>query len=668
MNVNHLESPYMNMHRTILAAMLAAAFAPAHAATSCDQPDTSPTVVFGSADSSVANRVVQGSCTIDDLFADEQAWGSQNAFLLHASKVSVDLLRQRKISAAERSRLMAAALQSGIGKQLSVKLIGFNDFHGTVKSGEGSSSNPGVARFATRIKDLKAANPLHAVVSAGDMIGASPLTSALFKDEPTIEAMNRIGIDFNAVGNHEFDEGKAELLRMQNGGNHPGDPFSGQGLPADLQGGQFRGAQFRFLAANVVDTTAGDTTLFPGVGVKDFLGNKVAFIGMTLESTPTIVSPSGVAGLQFKDEADTVNALVPQIRRQGIESIVVLIHEGGFPTLASGTCTGISGPIVDIVNRLDPAVDLVISGHTHQTYSCLIDNAAGKPVRVTSAGQYARMLSDIDLTIDTRTKDVMAVAVDTISVGNSTSAVVQDPSLLEIVDHYAALSAVPAARVVGTITDTITRSNNNAGESALGDVIADAQLAATSSPDTGAAVAAFMNPGGIRADLPFSAPGKTDGNVTYGEAFTVQPFGNSLVTMSLTGAQIYMLLEQQWGSAQPFPRVLQVSNGFTYTHNFPLPLDANLSAADGAQFVASVRGNRYVVPGSVMIGNVPIDQSVLYRVTVNSFLADGGDTFTVLIGGTDRLGGAVDTDALEAYLQANPGGVAPGPRNRIVRP
>lgn len=658
----------MHPHRAILAALLAAAFVPAQAQTPCEQPDTSPTVTFGSYDSGVANRTVLGNCTIDDRFADEQPWGSQQAFLLHVSKVSVDLLRQRKISAAERSRLMQAALQSGIGKQLLVKLIGFNDFHGTIKSGEGSSSNPGVARFATRIKELKAANPLHAVVSAGDMIGASPLTSALFKDEPTIEAMNRIGIDFNAVGNHEFDEGKAELLRMQNGGNHPSDPFSGQGLPADLQGGQFRGAQFRFLAANVVDTTAGNATLFPGVGVKDFLGNKLAFIGMTLESTPTIVSPSGVAGLQFKDEADTVNALVPQIRQQGIESIVVLIHEGGFPTLTGGQCSGISGPIVDIVNRLDPAVDLVISGHTHQAYSCLINNAAGKPVRVTSAGQYARMLSDIDLTIDTRTKDVMAVAVNTVSVGNSSSAVVQDPALLEIVDHYAALSAVPAARVVGTITDTITRSNNHAGESALGDVIADAQLAATSSPGTGAAVAAFMNPGGIRADLPFSAPGKTDGNVTYGEAFTVQPFGNSLVTMTLTGAQIYALLEQQWGSAQPFPRVLQVSNGFTYTHNFPLPLNANLSPADGALFIASVRGNSYVVPGSVMIGNVPLDANASYRVTVNSFLADGGDTFSVLTGGTDRLGGAVDTDALEAYLQANPGGVAPGPRNRIVRP
>jgi len=652
--------------QTLLAALIAAAFMPVVAQADCLTPDASPTVMFGTYDSGVPNRAVSGACTIDDLISDEQPWGSQQAFLAHASQVSFDLLKQRKITSLERSKLMVAASQSGVGTMLKVKLIGFNDFHGTIKSGEGSSSNPGIARFATKIKELKAINPMHAVVSAGDTIGASPLTSALFKDEPTIEAMNRIGIDFSAVGNHEFDEGKTELLRMQKGGNHPTDAFSGQGLPADLKAGEFRGADFKFLAANVLDTD-NNTTLFPGVGVKNFLGNKVAFVAVTLESTPTIVSPSGVAGLQFQDEADTANALVPQIKAQGIETIVVLIHEGGFPTVTAGNCTGISGAIVDIVNRLHPAIDLVISGHTHQAYSCLINNAAGKPVRVTSAGQYARLLTDIDVTIDTRTKDAVAVSAINVNVGTSTSTVVQDPSLLEVVNHYVSLSAAPASRLVGTITATITRTANNAGESALGDVIADAQLAATSSAGTGAALVAFMNPGGIRADLPFAAAGKTDGNVTYGEAFTVQPFGNSLVTLTLTGAQIYAVLEQQWGVAQPFPRVLQVSSGFTYTHNFPLPLNANLTAAQGATFIASVRGNSYVVPGSVMINGVPVDGATSYRVTVNSFLADGGDTFTALIGGTNRLGGAVDTDALEAYLAANPAGVAPGAQNRITR-
>ena len=650
-----------------LALVLASAFAaPAFAAC----PDASTSVTFGTYNSGVTNRAVAGTCTIDDqILDDEQQWGSQASFLSHVSTVSFNLLKAGKITATERAKLMAAAQASGIGNSIKVKIIGFNDFHGYIKSREGSSSNPGAASFAYQLDALRAQNPLNAVVSAGDMIGASPLTSALFKDEPTIEVMNRIGIDFNAVGNHEFDEGKDELLRMQNGGNHPTDIYSGKGLPADLKNNEFAGANFKFLAANVLDTSTGQT-VFPGVGIKNFLGNKVAFIGMTLEGTPTIVSPSGVAGLNFGDEADTVNSLVPLLKAQGIQSIVVVVHEGGFPTVSGGQCTGISGAILDIVNRLDPAVDLVISGHTHQEYNCLLNNSAGKPIRVTSAFQYARRLTNIDMVIDTKTKDVLSITANNVAVpvpAVTNNTVPLNASVQEVVDHYAAESAVPAARVVGTITATLSRAFSTAGESALGDVIADAQLAATASPTTGNAVIAFMNPGGIRADIPFAAAGKTDGNVTYGEAFTTQPFGNSLVTMTLTGAQIYAALEQQWGTAQPFPRILQVSNGFAYSHTFPLPLDRNLNATEGVTFTTSVRGNSYVVPNSVTLNGVPVDTAATYRVTVNSFMADGGDTFTALIGGTNRLGGAVDTDALEAYFAANPTGVAPGPQNRIVK-
>ena len=650
-----------------LALVLASAFAaPAFAAC----PDASTSVTFGTYNSGVTNRAVAGTCTIDDqILDDEQQWGSQASFLSHVSTVSFNLLKAGKITATERAKLMAAAQASGIGNSIKVKIIGFNDFHGYIKSREGSSSNPGAASFAYQLDALRAQNPLNAVVSAGDMIGASPLTSALFKDEPTIEVMNRIGIDFNAVGNHEFDEGKDELLRMQNGGNHPTDIYSGKGLPADLKNNEFAGANFKFLAANVLDTSTGQT-VFPGVGIKNFLGNKVAFIGMTLEGTPTIVSPSGVAGLNFGDEADTVNSLVPLLKAQGIQSIVVVVHEGGFPTVSGGQCTGISGAILDIVNRLDPAVDLVISGHTHQEYNCLVNNSAGKPIRVTSAFQYARRLTNIDMVIDTKTKDVLSITANNVAVpvpAVTNNTVPLNASVQEVVDHYAAESAVPAARVVGTITATLSRAFSTAGESALGDVIADAQLAATASPTTGNAVIAFMNPGGIRADIPFAAAGKTDGNVTYGEAFTTQPFGNSLVTMTLTGAQIYAALEQQWGTAQPFPRILQVSNGFAYSHTFPLPLDRNLNATEGVTFTTSVRGNSYVVPNSVTLNGVPVDTAATYRVTVNSFMADGGDTFTALIGGTNRLGGAVDTDALEAYFAANPTGVAPGPQNRIVK-
>ncbi|MCU7375552.1 5'-nucleotidase C-terminal domain-containing protein [Paucibacter sp. O1-1] len=623
-------------------ALLLAATLPLGALADCATPDSSPTVLLGSVDSGVSNRAVDGQCTIDDLIADEQAWGSQAAFLNHASKISFDLLKQRRITAAERSRLMVAAQSSGIGTQLKVKLIAFNDFHGSIKAGEGSSSNPGVARFATRIQALKAVNPLHAVVSAGDMIGASPLTSALFKDEPTIEAMNRIGIDFNAVGNHEFDEGREELLRMQHGGNHPTDAFSGKGLAVDKKHGEFAGAQFKFLAANVLDT-ATQQTLLPGVGIKDFLGNKVAFIGMTLEATPTIVSPAGVAGLSFADEADTVNALVPQLQAQGIKSVVVLVHEGGFVAGGMNGCSGASGPIVDIVSRLDPEVDLVISGHTHQAYNCLLPNKAGKPVRVTSGGQYARNLTDIDLTLDTRSKDVLSIAATNLLTGTGGE---QDAGLLELVNHYDALALVPKSRVIGSITAAISRAANAAGESALGDVIADAQLKATQPVGFGEARVAFMNPGGIRADLPFNPP---SGQVTYGDAFTVQPFGNSLVTMSLSGAQIKTLLETQFTgcNGQLAERILQVSQGFSYRYSSAQPCNARID--------------------QMMLDGQPVSPAASYRVTVNSFLADGGDGFVVLREGTQRLGGAVDTDAFEAYLQSTPGGVSPGPQNRITR-
>jgi 5'-nucleotidase len=591
-------------------------------------------VTLGSLDSGVADRAINNICLNDLILDAPNTWGSHGEFVSHVAAIANPLMQTKALTKKEHSLLMRAAAQSEVGRTVTVKLIGFNDFHGNIKAGEGSSSNPGVARFATRIKALKAQNPLHAVVSAGDMIGASPLTSALFHDEPTIEAFNRIGIDFNAVGNHEFDEGKEELLRMQYGGNHPMDTYSGLGLPADLHAGEFAGADFDFLAANVIETATGET-LLPAYGVKDFLGNKVAFIGMTLEGTPSIVTPSGVTGLAFGDEADTVNALVPKLKEKGIESIVVLVHEGGFATGGDNGCDGVSGPIVDIVNRLHPAVDLVVSGHTHRAYNCLINNKAGLPVRVTSAGQYARNLSNIDLTLDTETKDVIAVAAENLTTGTG-AATAEDPSLAELVAHYDAASAAPRARVIGQISANLSKTANAAGESVMGDVIADAQLYATQSVGFGEAVIAFMNPGGIRADILYSAAGKQDGDVTYGEAFTVQPFGNSLVTKTLTGAQIEQLLEQQFMGCpnnQPFNRIFQVSNGFSYAWDNAGP------ACDK------------IDPASIKLNGVTLDVAASYRVTMNSFLADGGDLFTVFTQGTNPLGGAQDLDALEAWLQ-----------------
>ncbi len=527
---------------------------------------------------------------------------------------------------------------------VNVQILALNDFHGNLEPISSASSSGrigaipagGAEYLATHINALRGQNPNTVVVSAGDLIGASPLLSALFHDEPTIEAFNLMGLDFNAVGNHEFDEGAAELLRMQRGGPHPVD--------GDRDGGdEFQGAEFKFLAANVVSEKNGKT-LFPAYKTREFRDVKLAFIGMTLEGTPSIVTPSGVAGLQFLDEADTVNALIPELKKKQIETIVVLIHEGGVQALPApyNGCVGISGAIVDIVNRLDPEVDVVISGHTHNAYNCVINGKL-----VTSAASFGRLVTDVDLTIDRESGEVISMSANNVIV---TRDVAKDSLMTELIAHYNAVVAPIANRVIGAITANITRTGNTAGESALGDVIADGQLAATADPANGGAVIAFMNPGGIRADLTYagSLAGEGDGNVTYGEMFTVQPFGNNLVTLTLTGAQIDTLLEQQFvGCGQTSNRILQVSVGFGYSWS------------------TSGTACNKVDPTTIQLNGVALDPAGSYRVTVNSFLADGGDNFAVLPSGTNRLGGAVDTDAFEAYFQAN-SPVAPGPQNRIT--
>jgi 5'-nucleotidase len=550
----------------------------------------------------------------------------------------------------KRSLIMASALAfatagpvfAAPSGRVDVQILAVNDFHGNLTPPTGSSGRVGatdaggVEFLATHIAALRAENPNTAVVSAGDMIGASPLLSALFHDEPTIEAFNLIGLDFNAVGNHEFDEGIQELIRMQEGGCHPVDGC--------LDNDDFTGAEFRFLAANVKWKKNGKP-VFPAYKTKSFNGVQVAFIGMTLEGTPSIVSPSGIAQLRFEDEADTVNALIPELKQRGVEAIVVVVHEGATQVPATSpinSCTGISGPIVDVVTRMSDEVDVVITGHTHQPYNCTIDGKL-----VTSAFSFGRLVTKIDLSIDRATRDVVAKVADNRIVSRD---VPKDPRLTNLVAKYNSIAAPLANRVIGGITADITRANNLAGESALGDVIADAQLQATAPAGLGDAVVAFMNPGGIRADLTYagSAAGEGDGNVTYGESFTVQPFGNSLVTMTLTGAQIDTLLEQQFvGCGQSANRILQVSAGFEY--------------AWSATGLACSK----VDPQSIRINGMMVMPGTSYRVTVNSFLADGGDNFTVLTLGTNRLGGAVDTDALESYFAAN-SPVAPGPRNRIL--
>jgi len=517
------------------------------------------------------------------------------------------------------------------GGAVDVQVIALNDFHGNLEPPLGQVLLPngsrvdagGVEVLATHVQRLRAQNPRNTlVVGAGDLIGASPLISALFHDEPTIEAMNSLGLDISSVGNHEFDEGTGELERMQYGGCHPVDGCQ--------DGDGFGGADFQYLSANVVRNSTG-TTLFEPYFIKDFDGVKVAFIGETLEGTPEIVTPSGVAGLTFRDEADTVNALVPELERRGVKTIVVLLHEGGFQTGSIDSCTGMSGAILDIVRRTSHAVDAFITGHTHAAYNCVID---GRPV--TSASSFGRVLTDLKLTIDRATGEPTSVSASNVAVSRD---VAKDPAETAIVDKYRALSAPLANRVIGSTSAAITRDPTAAGESALGDVIADAQLDQTSPVGFGEAKIALMNPGGIRSDV-------DAGPVTYAEAFTVQPFGNTLVTMTLTGAQIERVLEQQWQSPT-LTRILQPSRGFTYSW-------------DPARAI----GDR-VNPTSIKLGGATIDPAATYRVTVNNFLADGGDGFTVLREGANRLGGAVDLDALSAYFAAH-SPVAPGARDRIA--
>jgi 5'-nucleotidase len=543
-------------------------------------------------------------------------------------------------------------------KDVDVQLLSLNDFHGHLENHTPGtlrirSSDPneaaipaGGAEFvASHIRRLERAQKHSLFVSAGDLIGASPLVSALFHDEPTIEAMNMMGLDLNAVGNHEFDEGAAELRRMQEGGCHADGCYDGP--DRDKRADGFAGADFGFLAANVVDEETGEPFFAP-YAIREFDGIDVGFIGMTLEGTPDIVSQAGIQGLEFRDEADTANEWAEVLRQEhGVEAIVVLLHEGGFQAspFHFNQCNGISGPIVDIVNRTTDDVDLFITGHTHQPYNCVID---GRPV--TSSASFGRVITDIDLTLDVDSRDVSQVTVNNKIV---TQDVKGAGELRALVEHYRNLAAPLADRVIGWSGELLREQVVD--ESPLGNVIADAQLAATD--DTAGAVAAFMNPGGIRADL---NKGATQADpVTYGEAFTVQPFGNSLVTMNLTGAQLDTMLEQQWcnqavnADGTIAARILSVSNGVTYTW-------------DGSP---SIPANSCTRVSNLAIGGTAVDPAATYRVTVNSFLADGGDRFTILRQGTNRAGGDLDLDAFEAHF-AGTTQAAPLPTpalNRITR-
>jgi 5'-nucleotidase len=558
-----------------------------------------------------------------------------------------------------------------------LQILAINDFHGHVEPNTPGTIQVGQIRnaagaivnqtvpaggaeyLATHVKGLRTTNSNTITVGSGDLIGASPLLSGLFHDEPAIEALNQVGLDVSGVGNHEFDEGLAEIYRMMNGGCHPVDGCQ-DGTP-------FLGSVFGYLAANVFFEGTNDTIL-PPYEVRKVGNAKVAFIGMTLEGTPLIVTPAAIEGLEFRDEVETVNNLIAQLKRNDLRTFVVLLHEGGFQSAPFSNanpaqnlpgwagidnCDNLGGAIVDIAKGLSDEVSVVVSGHTHAQYICKGANEIDGKL-VTSAASFGRLVTDIDLVIDHESKRVKAKTARNVIV---TQDVPKDPAVTSILDHYRVIANPIANRVVGSVTQTLLSTRDPGGdpdgdgEAPLGNVIADAQLEATAPGDFGGAVIAFMNPGGIRGPVLFdqSSGGEAPGQVTFGELFTVQPFSNTLTVKTCTGAQIQTLLEQQFDNpASGQVRILAVSRGFNYSYDR-----------------TRAPGDR-VSDSSVRLNGVPIDNAQSYRVEMNSFLATGGDGFSVFNQCTNQLGGEVDLDALVRYFQSH-SPISPPTEDRIVR-
>jgi 5'-nucleotidase len=538
---------------------------------------------------------------------------------------------------------------------VSVQIIAFNDFHGNLEAGKLAVDVPGeggptrvpaggAAYFASAVAKLREGHPNSVTVSAGDMISASPLVSSMFLDEPTIHAMNLVGVDFNAVGNHEFDRGQKELLRLQNGGCEKNTKRE----PCAIE--PFTGARFGYLAANVARDEGG--TLFPSYGIRSFgTGRrqvKVAFIGMTLKGTSTLVMASGVAGLRFEDEADTVNALVPKLKAEGADAIVVLIHQGGYSKRAfdANSCEGMTGDIFPILQRLDPRVDLVVSGHTHNAYVCDYGSMdPTRPLLLTSAGYGGTLLTDITLDVDPVAGRVVAKRANNVLIQGEafTSAkgpvainehyprFAPEPRVAALVARYAAAAKSAAERPIGRLTAPAPRSDEDMREQVLGNMIADAQLAATAAPENGGAEIALMNAGSVRAAL---TP-RADGTITFGDIYAAQPFGNTLVVKRMTGKQLRAVLEQQFDENKAGGRnLLLVSRGFGFGFDLGKPV-----------------GQRVVDP---RLNGMPIVDDRVYRVVMSNFLANGGDGFTTLVGGDETLTGVGDLDALEAYFRSAP--------------
>jgi 5'-nucleotidase len=542
----------------------------------------------------------------------------------------------------------ATTLPTAPSPPIEVQILAINDFHGNLETPaesvaiaqpDGTTLNSrvgGAAQLAAALTYAREGHRNTITVAAGDLIGASPLTSAYFLDEPTIDAMNLAGLSLASVGNHEFDKGSGELLRMQNGGC---DKYTTR-VPCRLE--PFKGAHFEYLAANVF---RGDgTTIFPATAIRQVGPVKIGFIGMTLKDTGILVTPAGVAGLQFADEAATANALVPGLKAAGADAIVLLIHEGGkLPeTYAEQGCNGLSGGILPILDRLDPVILTVVSGHTHNAYACELDKGGARRL-LTSAGKYGYLYTDIRLSFDPASRRLLAQHSVNVPV---TGAGGVNATVAALVKRYSDAAAPAARRVVGHLSGPASKAETD-GESPAANLVADAQLAATKSADRGGADISFTNTSGVRTDL-IPLP---NGDVTYGQIFALQPFGNNLVVKTLSGAQLKALLEQQFG---PGPGTATIKSLLDPSANFRFSYD--LDRPDGQRIQ------------SMLLNGKAIEPAGRYRVSVNNFLASGGDGFSVFNQGTDAFDAGLDLDALEAWLATNPTAPAVGRTLDLTKP
>lgn len=508
-----------------------------------------------------------------------------------------------------------------------INVVTVNDFHGRI---EQLAPSGGAAVLAGAVKQVRDANPNTVFAAAGDLIGASTFTSFIQQDNPTIDALNAAGLDVSSVGNHEFDQGFA-----------------------DLSGRVLDRANWEYLAANVFDKTTGKAAL-PEYFTETFQGVTIGFVGAVTDELPSLVSPDGIANLEVRDVATEVNRVADQLRdgdpaNGEADVVILLVHEGATST-ALAAATDPNSAFGKIVNGVDSDVNAIVSGHTHLAYNHVID---GRPV--ISSGQYGEKFGLMDISVNPQTKELLSISNETLPLMSAPIAATPTtpavpakplypavPEVQAIVDDAVAVAEVLGAQKLGDITAPFNRSKlangtteNRGGESTLGNFVADVQLWATQA--SGAQIA-FMNPGGLRTDLPFasSGPNDPDGNVTYKEAAIVQPFANTLVAMDVTGAQIKTLLEQQWqpsGASRPFLK-LGVSEGLVYNYN-----------------PAAAAGSRI---GAMTLNGVAIDPAASYRIAVNSFLASGGDNFAVLASGTNRADtGKVDLAAMVDYLAVN---------------